>query len=103
MTDAFALFATDCISLTPIRVVEHEKHEAVARNLKHAIPDGHTEMIHTLESGGEIFVTGRLWEPTETISPTTQATSPEADSSRRDGKAQGSALVSVGCDLGSLG
>ena len=69
MTEAFALFATDCISLTPSGSLEHEKHEAVARTLKHAIPDGHMEMIHTLRSGGEIFVTGRLWEPTETISP----------------------------------
>jgi hypothetical protein len=54
------LFATDCISLTPSGSLNNEKHEAVARNLKHAIPDGHMEMIHTLESGGEIFVTGRF-------------------------------------------
>jgi SnoaL-like domain len=58
MTEAFALFAADYISLTPSGSLNNEKHEAVARNLKHAIPDGHMEMIHTLESGGEIFVNG---------------------------------------------
>ena len=60
MTEAFALFAADYISLTPSGSLNNEKHEAVARNLKHAIPDGHMEMIHTLESGGEIFVNGRF-------------------------------------------
>jgi len=46
--------------LTQSGALNNEKHEAVARNLKHAIPDGHMEMIHTLESRGEIFVTGRF-------------------------------------------
>ena len=40
--------------------MNNEKHEAVARNVKHAIPDGHMEMIRTLESRGEIFVNGRF-------------------------------------------
>jgi ketosteroid isomerase-like protein len=60
MTEAFALFAPDCISLTPSGALNNDQHQAVARNLKLAIPDGHMEMIHTLESDGEIFVTGRF-------------------------------------------
>ena len=46
--------------MTPSGALNNEKHEAVARNLKHAIPDGHMEILHTLESRGQIFVTGRF-------------------------------------------
>ena len=46
--------------MTPSGALNNEKHEAVARNVKHAIPDGHMEMIRTLESRGEIFVNGRF-------------------------------------------
>jgi hypothetical protein len=60
MTEAFALFAPECISLTPSGALNNKRHEAVARNLKHAIPDGHMEILHTLESDGEIFITGRF-------------------------------------------
>jgi hypothetical protein len=83
MTEAFAPFATDCISLTPSGALNNEKHEAVARNLNHAIPDGHMEILHALESRGQIFVTDGSREPTETISqhrlersspPTTRST-----------------------------
>jgi len=60
MTQAFRCFAPECISLTPSGALDNEKHEAVARLLKHAMPDGHMELIRTLESGGEIYVTGRF-------------------------------------------
>jgi ketosteroid isomerase-like protein len=60
MTEAFACFAAECIALTPSGALNNEKHEAIARLLKHAIPDGHMELIRTLESDGEIYVTGRF-------------------------------------------
>jgi hypothetical protein len=68
MTEAFALFATDCISLTPSGALNNEKHEAVARNLKHAIPVGTWK--YSIPSSHVARSSSRdgSREPTETIS-----------------------------------
>jgi hypothetical protein len=68
MTEAFACFAPECIALTPSGALNNEQHEAVARLLKHAIPDGHMELIRTIESDGEMYVTGRFKGTHRTIS-----------------------------------
>jgi SnoaL-like domain len=60
MTEAFACFDPECIALTPSGALNNEQHEAVARLLKHAIPDGHMELLRTIESDGEMYVTGRF-------------------------------------------
>jgi hypothetical protein len=48
MTEAFACFAPECIALTPSGALNNEQHEAVARLLKHAIPDGSRERTETI-------------------------------------------------------
>ena len=57
---AFADFAPECIALTPSGRLDNEAHQATARGLKHALPDGHFELIRTLESGDEVYITGRF-------------------------------------------
>ena len=57
---AFADFAPECIALTPSGPLDNEAHAATARMLKHALPDGHFELIRTIESGDEIYITGRF-------------------------------------------
>lgn len=57
---AFADFVPECIALTPSGPLNNERHEATARMLKHAVPDGDFELIRTLESGEEIYITGRF-------------------------------------------
>ena len=57
---AFADFAPECIALTPSGPLNNERHEATARMLKHAVPDGDFELIRTLESGEEVYITGRF-------------------------------------------
>lgn len=57
---AMACFAPECISLTPAGRVNNAKHGAAAQALKNALPDSRMELIRVLESGDEIYVTGRF-------------------------------------------
>jgi predicted ester cyclase len=57
---AMACFAPECISLTPAGPVDNAKHRAAAQALKNALPDSRMELIRVLESGDEIYVTGRF-------------------------------------------
>lgn len=57
---AFALFAPDCISLTPTGPLDNEKHHAAAQALKRALPDCSMQLLRVLELGDEVYVTGRF-------------------------------------------
>ena len=57
---AMACFAPDCISVTPAGPVNNARHGAAAEALKKALPDSRMELIRVLESGDEIYVTGRF-------------------------------------------
>jgi predicted ester cyclase len=60
ITGAMACFAPECISLTPSGALNNAKHGAAAQALKKALPDGRMELIRVLESGDEVYVTGRF-------------------------------------------
>jgi ketosteroid isomerase-like protein len=53
-------FAPDCISITPTGPLNNAKHHAAADALKRALPDSHMELIRVVESGDEVYVTGRF-------------------------------------------
>jgi ketosteroid isomerase-like protein len=57
---AMECFAPDCISITPAGAVSNAKHRAAASALRDALPDSHMELIRVVESGEEIYVTGRF-------------------------------------------
>ena len=57
---AFALFASDCIALTPSGPLDNSKHHAAARALKRALPDSYMELLRVLELDDEVYVTGRF-------------------------------------------
>ena len=70
MAAAFECFSPNCIALTPSGALNNEKHEAAARALKTAIPDGRMELIRALESGDEVYITGRFTSRWATFYPT---------------------------------
>ena len=57
---AMECFAPDCISLTPAGPVNNAKHGTAAQALKDALPDSRMELVRVLESGDQIYVTGRF-------------------------------------------
>ncbi len=57
---AMACFAPECISITPAGPASNARHHAAAQALKDALPDSRMELIRVLESGDEIYVTGRF-------------------------------------------
>lgn len=77
---AMACFAPQCIAITPAGPMDNTKHGAAAQALKHALPDSRMELIRVVESGDQVYVTGRfkgthlgdLATPLGTISPSGQ-------------------------------
>ena len=57
---AMGCLAPDCISITPTGALNNARHHAAARALKNALPDSHMEIVRILESGDEVYVTGRF-------------------------------------------
>lgn len=57
---AMECFDPACISITPAGAVNTAKHQAAAQALKDALPDSHMELTRVLESGNQIYVTGRF-------------------------------------------
>ena len=57
---AMACFAPECISITPSGALNNARHHAAAQALKNALPDSHMELTRSVESGDEVYVTGRF-------------------------------------------
>jgi steroid delta-isomerase-like uncharacterized protein len=55
-----ALFADDCVTLTPAGTFNASEHEAFARVFKDALPDAHMELVRAVEAGDEVYITGRF-------------------------------------------
>jgi predicted ester cyclase len=54
------LFSSDCITVTPAGALDHAGHEALGRAFHAAFPDARMEVVRTLESGDEVYITGRF-------------------------------------------
>ena len=57
---ATALYADDCITVTPPGNLNNAEHEAFGRAFKNAFPDGHMQVDRVVESGDEVCMIGRF-------------------------------------------
>ncbi len=73
---AMECFAPECVSVTPTGPLNNAKHGAAAQALKGALPDSRMELIRVLESGDEVYVTGRFKRTHENDLPDTAGDDP---------------------------
>ena len=55
-----ACFADDCMTTTPAGTMDKAAHEAFFAAFKAAMPDAHMQVVRAVESGDEVFVSGRF-------------------------------------------
>lgn len=55
-----ACFADGCLTTTPAGTFDKAEHQAFFRAFKTAMPDAHMEVVRAVESGDEIFISGRF-------------------------------------------
>jgi steroid delta-isomerase-like uncharacterized protein len=55
-----ACFADSCVTATPAGSFDKAQHEEFFRAFKNAMPDAHMQVVRAVESGNEVFVSGRF-------------------------------------------
>jgi len=55
-----ACFAESCMTTTPSGTFDKVQHEEFFRAFKSAMPDAHMEVVRAVESGNEVFISGRF-------------------------------------------
>ena len=55
---AKALYAEDCMIVTPNGTFDNAAHEAMGRAFRAAFPDSHMEVVRAVEADGEVYVGG---------------------------------------------
>lgn len=55
---AKALYADDCMIVTPNGTFDNTAHEAMGRAFRAAFPDSHMEVVRAIESDGEVYISG---------------------------------------------
>jgi len=60
LDSAMAVYADDCISVTPAGALANAEHRAFGQAFMDALPDAHMEIIRIVESGDELVVHGRF-------------------------------------------
>jgi steroid delta-isomerase-like uncharacterized protein len=55
---AKALYADDCVIVTPNGTIDNAGHEAMGRAFRAAFPDSHMEVVRAVEADGEVYVSG---------------------------------------------
>jgi ketosteroid isomerase-like protein len=55
-----ACFADGCVTTTPAGTFDKAQHEDFFRAFKSAMPDAHMQVLRAVESGNELFVSGRF-------------------------------------------
>lgn len=71
-----ACFADGCVTVTPGASFDPPAHEAFLGAFKSAMPDAHMEVVRAVESGDEVFVSGRFKGTHENDMVTPQGTIP---------------------------
>ena len=54
------LFDEDCVTVTPAGALDKAGHQALGQAFHGAFPDARMEVVRTIESGDEVYVTGRF-------------------------------------------
>lgn len=57
---ATACFTPDCVTVTPSGPLDNAAHEAYGRAFKAGFPDARMEIVRAVESGDEVFLSGRF-------------------------------------------
>jgi len=57
---ATALFANDCVTVTPAGSFTPSEHEAFGRAFKQALPDAHMEFVRAVEATDDVYITGHF-------------------------------------------
>lgn len=57
---AMAVYADDCISITPAGPLASAEHRAFGQAFMEALPDAHMEITGVVEAGDEVVVRGRF-------------------------------------------
>lgn len=57
---ALALFADDCVTVTPVGPLSNEEHQAFGQSFRNALPDAHMDVVRAVEAGDEVHITGRF-------------------------------------------
>src|SRR5437016_3224740 len=57
---AIGLFADRCVTVTPAGSLNNAEHKAFGEAFKNALPDAHMKIVRAVESGNEVFVSGRF-------------------------------------------
>jgi len=55
-----ACFADSCVTVTPMGALDKAQHEAFFGAFKDGLPDAHMQIVRAVESGDELFVSGRF-------------------------------------------
>lgn len=57
---AMAVYADECVSITPAGALPMAEHRAFGRAFMDALPDARMEIVRVVESGDEVVVAGRF-------------------------------------------
>src|SRR5438045_5131368 len=57
---AEALFASSCVTVTPMGTLNNEEHRAFGQAFRDGLPDAHMDIVRIVEAGNEAFVSGRF-------------------------------------------
>lgn len=60
LAGAGALFADECLTVTPSGSFSVAEHEAFGRAFKNALPDARMELVRAVEADDEVYITGRF-------------------------------------------
>ena len=60
LTGAAALFAEDCVTVTPAGRFSVAEHEAFGQAFKKALPDARMELVRAVEADNEVYITARF-------------------------------------------
>ena len=60
LQSAVALFADDCLTVTPAGTMNNAEHETFGRAFKNGLPDAGMELLRAVEAGDEVYITGRF-------------------------------------------
>lgn len=57
---ASALFADNCVTVTPSGSFDVAQHAAFGQVFRDALPDARMELVRAVEAGDEVYITGRF-------------------------------------------
>jgi ketosteroid isomerase-like protein len=57
---ALGLFASGCVTITPVGPLDNAAHQAFGAAFRAALPDAHMDVVRAVEAGDEVVISGRF-------------------------------------------